>query len=81
MTRRQVRRPNLRLDDNGRRMLELLYGQLGRRIQERDERRAAVNARHIARIHKNHREPEEVNERCPLVPSVNRDHEDGDTER
>ena len=79
--RRRIKRPQLRLSDDGRRALNLLYGQLNRRIEEGNEHAAAVNARHIARIYGNHKEPDEANERLPSVTSVNRDHEDGDPER
>lgn len=51
---RRVKRANLRLSDENRKMVDLLYGQLDQRIHDGDEQRADINARHIARIHRNH---------------------------
>ena len=40
---RQVKRANLRLSDENRKMVDLLYSQLGQRLEEGDEHRAAMS--------------------------------------
>lgn len=56
--RRRVKRSQLRLSEDGRKALDLLYAKLNQRIEEGDEHGASCLVRHAARVHRNHGLPE-----------------------